>query len=516
MPTTYTLSDPDYARFRDLVRSKSGLDFSEPRRPDLERGVQTALDETNSPDAQSLYRLLSDDSSERWLNRLIARLTIGETYFFRNRPQFEALEQHILPDIIRRRSGSRRLRIWSAGCASGEEPYSLAILLRRLLPDIADWNISILATDINPNALDKAQRGDYGAWSFREIAADIQGAYFSPHGRELRLAPAIRDMVTFAYLNLAEDIYPSLVTNTSGIDLIVCRNVTIYFHEETTRQVARRFYESLSDDGWLVVGPAEPSQTTYHQFVARNFPGAVVYQKSRSERGALTERSAAPAHQFERPASGVQAPTSWQDVSYTRLPNTNTMLAGANIWPSASEPHPAAFDARTAAQAHHSDVDRLHSQVTALTQAGPLEQTLQLIEDRAANDSLDAETPYLVAKIAANQQHLALAERSIELALRRAPLMAPAHYLHALILQQRQQDNQALAALRRCVYADPHFVLGHVGLAGLYTRQGQPQRARKAMETIAQLLAGRAGDELIAGGEGLTVGRVLELVDTQR
>ena len=514
MPINHALSDADYIRFRDLVHTKSGLDFSGLRRPDLERAVQGALVETATPDAGSLFRVLTEEGQGRlYLEAFIARLTIGETHFFRNRPQFEALERHILPDIIARRRALRRLRLWSAGCSSGEEPYSLAILLRRLLPDLANWNVLILATDINAEALEKARRGVYGPWSFRGVPPETQHAYFSRNGRELAVVPQIRDMVTFAYLNLVEDMYPSLLTNTNAMDLIVCRNVTIYFLEETTRRVAGRFCDALTEGGWLVVGHTEPSQAIYHQFAAHNFPGTVVYQKGPAERPAPERWNAQPPP-AEPPSvapRGTQAHQSVSQYAPTRIdkPQTTDHLPLAT-----REPRFARHDRPPTDQASQITEDGPYQEALALWEANRPDQALQRLEALTAADPRDARAPYLAAKIAANRVQLVAAEHWIELALKRAPLVAAGHYLHALILQEGNRPEEALAALRRCVYIDPHFVLGHVLLANLCARLGQPRRARKALETVAHLLADRQRDELIPEGEGLTVGRLLELVTT--
>src|SRR5262249_24082640 len=162
-------------------------------------------------DLDALYAQLASAEGRPALDELLEALTIGETHFFRNRAQFAALESHILPELIARRRDTRQLRVWSAGCASGEEPYSLAIAIERQLPDVADWQVLILATDINRQALEKARRGVYGAWSFREVPPEVQASYFIPRGREFEIVPRVRERVTFAYLNLAAEGYPSLL-----------------------------------------------------------------------------------------------------------------------------------------------------------------------------------------------------------------------------------------------------------------------------------------------------------------
>lgn len=274
------LTNAEYELFRRLVDEEAGIDLTATRRVQLENAVSRSLARGRFKDPSALYDHLSSKGRHTELEDFIASLTIGETHFFRNRPQFDALERHVLPDLIRHRSQERRLRIWSAGCSSGEEPYSLAILLDRMLPGINAWNISILGTDIDRDALKKACRGIYRPWSFREVPPDIQSRYFIRRGEDLELVPLIRRMVSFEYLNLVDDAYPSLVTNTNAMDLVVCRNVLIYFREPTARLVIARLHRSMADRGWLLMGHAEPSQWLSDRFSVQNFPGAVAYLKS--------------------------------------------------------------------------------------------------------------------------------------------------------------------------------------------------------------------------------------------
>ncbi|MCE1253723.1 MAG: protein-glutamate O-methyltransferase CheR [Anaerolineae bacterium] len=278
----HEMDDLDYACFLDLIRKKSGLEIPAVRRPEVERSIHQLLSQINLIDVRELLGLINQDKrGNELLETLIGRITIGETYFFRNHSQFEALETTILPEIINRRRTNKQLRIWSAGCSTGEEPYSLAILLKKLLPDWSEWNIFILATDINRNALEKAQKREFGASSFRkETPPDIKQTYFATNGNKYILKPSIAEMVNFNYLNLVEDVYPSFLNNTTMMDLILCRNVFIYFKEETSQRIANALYDALGENGWLIVGHAEPSQTVFQKFRIHNFPGTIIYQKS--------------------------------------------------------------------------------------------------------------------------------------------------------------------------------------------------------------------------------------------
>jgi chemotaxis protein methyltransferase CheR len=273
------------AQLSDLIAARLGLHFPRARWSDLERGVQAAARELNFPDvAAYIQRLLSSPLTQQQVAILASHLTIGETYFFREPRVFVTLEEEILPALTRARGEhARRLRVWSAGCATGEEPYSIAISISKVVPEVQDWHVTLLATDINPRFQQTASEGLYREWSFRDTPPWIKAQYFSrqPGGR-LAILPAIQRMVTFAYLNLVDDVYPSLLTNTTAMDVIFCRNVLMYLAPEQAKKVVHRLHRALADGGWLVVGPSETSQALFASFQAVNTPGAILYRKHTS------------------------------------------------------------------------------------------------------------------------------------------------------------------------------------------------------------------------------------------
>jgi len=195
----------------DFLAAQMGLHFPRERWSDLERGIAAAASEFGIVDVESCIGwLVSAPLTRNQVEILASHLTVGETYFFREKRSFEVLETHILPELLRARGeAGSPLRIWSAGCCTGEEPYSIAMLLDRLIPDAARRNITILATDINPRFVRKAAEGVYSEWSFRETPAWVRERYFNRRkdGR-FEIKPHIRKMVTFSYVNLAEDTYP--------------------------------------------------------------------------------------------------------------------------------------------------------------------------------------------------------------------------------------------------------------------------------------------------------------------
>ncbi len=497
----YELTDVDYLRFTGLVRAKSGLEIPEVRRPDLEKAVLQSMAELSISDPEMLFNHLVNEAEGSFaLEGLIARITIGETHFFRNRPQFEALEKYVLPEIIEKRRPIKRLRMWSAGCATGEEPYSLAILVKQLIPDLSDWNVFILATDINRTALEKAQKGEFGSWSFREVPPEFQAGYFSQDGSRFAITPAIRDRVTFAYLNLIEDGYPSMLTNTQVMDLILCRNVLIYFNETTNRRVVERLYASLSRSGWLVVGHAEPSQSVFHQFLVHNFPGAILYQKPENEEQ-IPAPSPSAFPRAGRPAPGERPPAKANPLPAIPVRPAQRRPAPPTTSPGRTLPLPPPAEMQSA---------------VALFESGQTDAALGKLTALAGANPGNAWPPFWMAKIYANRLDLENAERWIDIALGLEPLLAPAHYLRGLILQELGRLDQSLEALRSCLYADPQFLLGYFSLAGLLGRLSQTQRALKALKNLEDLLAGQKREAMVPEGDGLTVGRLAEFVSAQK
>ena len=199
--TSSNISTHQLSRISELVSALMGLHFPEGRYIDLERGIESAsIDFGFDNNIEEFIKWLTSSAlTKSHIETLASHLTVGETYFFREKRSFEVLERDILPDLIQSKDGGeRRLRIWSAGCSTGEEPYSIAILLNRMIPDLKDWNITILATDINSRVLKKASEGVYTDWSFRDTPPWIKEGYFKKTEEGVyKILPRIRKMVTF-------------------------------------------------------------------------------------------------------------------------------------------------------------------------------------------------------------------------------------------------------------------------------------------------------------------------------
>jgi chemotaxis protein methyltransferase CheR len=435
------------------------------------------------------------------MDLLINSVTVSETHFFRDEAQFDAIYGEVLPQIIRRKSPLRTLRIWSAGCASGEEPYSLAILLRELLPDIDQWSITILATDINTASLDRARQAVYSNWAFREERSKVmRSRYFTPApNSRYTLSPDVRRMVTFNKLNLVEPCYPAYDTNTMMMDLIICRNVTIYFNEMITRWVVERFHDSLIDGGWLIVGHSEPSLDIYSRFRIRNFPNSVLYQRATNTAVLRSQGSR------RLPPSPIAIPKP-----------PDAKLVRASI-----ESHPSPPKAVVSP-------DVIPATPENTRQVNPLEHARELLDYGRSEDAANvllALAKYqpgntvvysLLGQAYANLGNWPEAEIWCQRAIERNKLVMEAYYTLALVHQHQGKLGQAIENMKKVVYIDHNNILGHYGLATLYYENNHLSQAQKSLENALRLLRDKPDDGTIPGSQGITNGRLRSAITSQQ
>jgi len=404
---------------RDLIAGRLGLEFRDDRKDDLERALERARRASRCGTPEDCLAWLRDlpADSPPW-KRLASDLTIGETYFFRDSGVFAALEGEVLPALVakRRSESNPRLRIWSAGCATGEEPYSLAIALDRLLPDRSGWAVTVLATDIDNAALQTARLGLYRDWSFRQTPEPIRARYFQRREDDrFELDPEIRRMVTFAPLNLAEEVFPDPVTNTSAMDLILCRNVLMYFTHETQLRCVVRLQRALVNGGWLVISPAESSADLLGPLVPVSFPGATLYRRERAV-------EAGPAE----PAPDVMCPS---------VPRSA----------------PAAAPVRCRPPGENRSAPSLLQEARLLADRGDLEEARRLCAAAAAQDRLSPESHVLLAAICLELADTAAAVAELRRALYLAPDSASAHFLLGTLLVRQGKKRRGRKSLETVV-----------------------------------------------------------------
>ena len=477
----------DLLQLRDLLEEKTGIYLSDENLSRLETPLKERDVTGSFVTLDGLIEALESGSTEgiHSLNRLIEAIATNETYFFRISAHFETLKNYLLPEIIqsKRSQPKPRLRIWSAGCSTGEEPYSLAILLLDSFPELAAWEIKILATDIDQEALQIAAEGVYRPWSFRGVKPEINRQYFQPvEGERYRVDDRVRSLVSFRLLNLKSEPYPSPHNDTADLDIVLCRNVTIYFRPETGQEIVRRFYDCLGEGGFLLTGAAEYSPRMYDDFEARIFPESVIYQKPFSE---------PPA----RPA-GLRVPLL---PLFTVPPATKPPTAGAPVAPAA-------------AQTEESDPV---AEAVGLISAGEVDHALVLLAGEAERRSADARVFLLLGQIAADRRHLAEAAYWLSRTVEVEPLHLWAHYLLGLLWMEEGKTDEALKALKKAIYIEPNFALGHFYLGRLHKSEGRTDTARKNFAVARSLLAAAPLSGELRGADGMTGRQLLTLVDKE-
>jgi chemotaxis protein methyltransferase CheR len=272
--------EPDLVRIRDLVYQVAGIFHPDNKLRMLRERCRRRMKELN---VQTLHEYLEcltlPTIRQAELVALLNEITIGETCFFRNHAQLDALRRVVLPKILQAKSRlpPRHLRIWSAGCSTGEEPYTLRMLLLDEADGLLkDWSIEILASDLNEHSLAHAQQAVYGKHSTRNLTAAHRSKYFLPHGDQLQVGPAARANVSFSRLNLSDD---AGMTFMNSMDLIFCCNVLIYFDLASKRRVIQHFFDNLLPHGYLFLGISESLFGVTDDFRLIHLPGATAYVK---------------------------------------------------------------------------------------------------------------------------------------------------------------------------------------------------------------------------------------------
>jgi chemotaxis protein methyltransferase CheR len=252
-----TLTPQEFRLFRDFLQERTGIYFSDDRAYLIERRLTRRVRELGLKTFEDYFYHVKYDATMAEFSRLVDLITTNETSFFRNLPQLQAFALDVLPRLREAKAGSggsRSLKIWSAGCSTGEEPYTLALLVLENLPDRERWKVEILASDISEKVLRSGRCGLYSATAMRSVPQEMAAKYFTVDNDRYCVKPEVKDLVRFGHLNLNDRRKLSLYTN---MDVIFCRNVMICFSDEAKRHLVRSFYNALRPGGYLFIGHSE-------------------------------------------------------------------------------------------------------------------------------------------------------------------------------------------------------------------------------------------------------------------
>jgi chemotaxis protein methyltransferase CheR len=512
-------TDAELPRIAAVVRSVAGLVVPDHRREAVEQGIRRVMRQCGLPDLAALREAVASPGAAR--DALLAELTIGETYFFREPAQLEVIGREVLPAVAAARAAAGRppgVRIWSAACASGEEPYSLAILLRE-----RGWSApaELLGTDVALPRLAAARRGRYSRWALRATPPEARERWFEARGGQYLLRRQIRDMVRFAPLNLASDDYPSPATGTTEMDVVLCRNVLIYFDAETVAAIARRLLAALAPWGWLFVGASDPPLADIVPCEVVVTDAGLAYRATGADRGPRTEEGFDPGWRTEE---GFDR--GWR------------IEEAADRGPTIEEDHDRGWRIEEAAD-RGSTIEEDHDRAPRIEEARgelptPLppssildrmegayaaadyERAAALARGRIDGDPDDERAHVLLVRSLANLGRLPEAGLACAAALDRCRTAAELHYLHATLLAQGGRFADAAGAARRALYLDRTLAVAHLTLGDALARAGDARGARLALGNAESLLSALPADAAVPAADGETAGRLRELARFRR
>lgn len=488
----------DLIRFRGAVERQLGLQFDDGNDRKLESVLQRRMTATSQDCQTYLGQIESGLRTE--LLALGAELTVGETYFLRHLEQFRALTETVLPERLSGPRSTPELQLLSAGCATGEETYSLAIALREK-PSTALIPVSILGIDVNPVSLAKARSGRYTSWSMRSVPPAISERWFRTEGQEVVLDSTLRDRVDFQQRNLAlED---ALFWQPKRFDVIFCRNVLMYFSPQVMMRVVGRMARSLMPGGYLFLGSAETLHGMSEDFLLRESHGSFYYQLK--PKPALTHAVApfsipVPAH---RPGSGGRSqPDRRPDVITLPGPAPETTLATAAT-------------AATAARQPTRDL----GPAMALLRQERFGEALAAIEEFTPGTghsiTIEAETLLLRATLMVHSGDLIAAERTATHLLGSHQLAAEAHALLAICRESQAELPGAITHCRAAINIAPGFAMAHLHLGRLSQRIGDLGTARREYTESARLLPAESEARMLHFGGGFDREALISLCRTQ-
>jgi chemotaxis protein methyltransferase CheR len=503
---SHALSTQDLELFQRAIEQRLGLRFDDNRLTQLAEVLERRVQARRLSAGAYLAALETELEASNELSALARELTVGETYFFRHTDQFTALREIALPERRSARAASRQLRLLSAGCASGEEAFSLAIVLRELDAG-PGFETFVHGIDLNPEALAKAERGLYGAWSLRETPDAARERWFVSEGRDFRLKAELRHAVRFAQHNLTLDA-PDLLAPAT-YDVIFCRNVLMYFSPVQAAAVVQRLSRALVAGGFLFLGHAETLRGLSHDFQLKHTHNTFYYQR----RGAPVRRSSPPP--------GPVATATAADVSVGTA--SEGALSGASggwvkPWLEGVERSSERI-AELSRRAERSD----HANTSGAAPAERLQEPLELLQSERFGEALallqrlsptertDPAALLLRAALLTHQGDLAEAEKVCHELLRIDDLNAGAHYLLALCCERRGSPQVAVEHDRTAVYLDGAFAMPHLHLGLMARRRREPELARQELTTALALLEGEDASRLLLFGGGFSRGALLTL-----
>lgn len=497
-----SVAEPELSTLKSFLLQHSGLHFSQHNHRILERGLMRRMQALRMESLPAYLQYLTEvpDNYDE-VNKLLGLLTVGETSFFRYRSHREALLNYVIPRLLQKNKSQGKLRIWSAGCSTGEEPYSVAILLLENFPELIGWDVQILATDINKRSLSQAREGIYSERSLRMMEAPLRERYFEKMDNHFLLAAQVKRMVQFDFLNLQTDNFSVKNSATGDIDLLFCRNVLIYFELDTIRRIVEKFGQVLKPQGYLFMGHAETMQNISDRFQRHHQNNAFFYQLKEG----VAAKSAPDKVPLKMPDKGP--------VKSARLTQVTTLVSGkppgratvASVVPKSVPQVPIE-------KVLQPDPEQLfRDAMTAFDHEKFAEAAIlfeQLLEQQPSNSKA------LVGKglLLANQGKYSDARICCARAIKEDDLLPEAYLVRGLILDMEGALVRALVEYQKVLWLDPSFVMAHYLSAKAHGSLAESAKKLRSLRNTMRVLEQSADQAVIPFSGGLTRGVFLEIV----
>ena len=539
MKNILPLSAEDFALFQELLTETSGLFFEESRNQTLHLALWQRLQHRGYDSYREYYNLLKFHPEGRLeIRELLDLITIGETYFFRNKAQFDVLMRFVLPEIMQKKADScnKSIRAWSAGCSGGDETYSIAMAMMEVVPSYQDWRISILGTDINRNGLACAKEAVYGEKHIAHLPKEYLGKYFKAGGSTYRLNAKVQELTQFEYHNLAKD--PFIQERMQDLDILFCRNVIIYFDGQTTQRVIENFHNCLAQDGHLFLGHSETLWQITDKFERVEFPQTFIYKKrsNPAREDVLKPFIAVPELAFGNLTfSAAPIPVPYRHGSGTTFKAEGMSRAPGSTLGGSS---PSGWGAEGGTSAKEMDTEKgfFKQKFGSEPQETPepfedferpldvkgkigsayKEATLRLaeIKDQTPLPSPKHMTEqgnnrirtYLTrATLLANEAKYKEATDILGKIIEADNLSVEAYYLLGVLSYKSSNLNEAETQFRKVIYVDPESVIAYFNLANMYLYQRKFREAAREFKNAIRLLEKRPKDEQVRFCEDFTV-----------
>jgi len=481
------LSPYDFSLFQKLLIETSGLRFDEGRTQSLHHALWQRLQHRGYDSYREYYNLLKFHPEGRLeIRELFDLITIGETYFFRNKAQFDVLMRFVLPEMIQRKveSGDKSIRAWSAGCSRGDEAYSIAIAMMEVFPSFEEWKVSVLGTDINRKGLACSEDAVYVEKDVGHLPKEYVDKYFMRQGSNYHLRGDVKALVEFEYHNLATD--PCLHEKMQNVDILFCRNVIIYFDPETTQQVLENFYHSLAHDGYLFLGHTETLWQITNRFERVEFPQTFIYKK---KLGAVQE-------DVMKPFMAVPE-ISIENLAFS-AGQVRAFAPEAKYESSGSAPRPPLepFVPQPTEQVEDPALQVDNSSDVAFR---------SLPDHAAGQDKDDILASFAKATALANEAKYKEAADILGKIVEADNLSVEAYYLLGVLSYKSGNLKEAETQFRKVIYVSPDSVLAYFNLGNMYLYQRRLRDAAREFKNAVRLLEKRPKDEQVRFCEDFTV-----------